>query len=362
MSSINAPDFKLTLGTTDFTDDLKSAVISIEVEQVSDGASSFRVELDDYYADFADGKKEIKEGMSAQIELGYEGTGTKKVIEGIITGIGTRRQGGSVHYVVTGFDGLQALTRGRKRRSWEDMKDSDIASDIAGECGLEADVEDSGIVNPYVAQNNRTNLDFLMERARRVGFELKVEEKRLVFKKPDFSSDSVATLCWDVKNCDPDDEKSVLLARCDLRSSTRGVVKKVVVRSYDPASAKEIVGSAETIDGGTMGGSSNAADAAASNNPDTTIQISNIPVASQEEAERIAASILNERANSFMTGRALCDGCSDICCGKKVTFKGLGNGLDGEYYVTSAKHTFKTGSTGNNFGYRTEITVGRSGR
>lgn len=360
MAAILTPDFKLTLGTTEFSDKLKASVISIEVEQVSDGASSFKVELDDYFHEFAEGKKDIKEGMSAQIELGYQGTGTQKLIEGIITGIGTKRKGGTIHYVVTGFDGLQALSRGRKRRSWEDMKDSDIASDIASECGLEADVEDSGIVHPYIAQNNRTDLDFLMDRARHIGFELKVEEKRLVFKKPDLSSESVATCCWHVKNFDESDAKSVLLTDCDIRSNTRGVVKKVVVRGYDPASAKEIVGSADSIEGGTMGGSSDAGEAAASNNPDTTIQIST-PVASQEEAERYAMSVLNRHANAFVTGKARCDGCNAICCGKKVTFKGLGAGHDGDYYVTSAKHILK-GGTGSDAGYRTEFTVGRSGR
>jgi len=361
MASFRTPDYKLTLGATEFKDDLKSSVISIEVEQVSDGASSFKVELNDYTNKFSEGETEIKEGMSCQIELGYQETDTKKLIEGIITGIGTKRQGASVRYVVTGFDGLQALSRGRKRRSWEDMKDSDIASDIAGECGLEADVEDSGIVHPYIAQNNRTDLDFLMERARRIGFELKVEEKRLVFKKPDLTSDSIATLCWGEKNFDSKDEKNVLLTRCDLKSSTRGVVKKVVVRSYDPATAKEIIGESEALDGGTMGGATEAGEAAASNNPDTTIQISRIPVASQEEAERLAASILNERADKFMTGKASCLGCNKIVCGKKVTFKGMGAGLDGDYYVKSAKHTLK-GGTGEGSGYHTEFTVGRSGR
>jgi len=361
MTIRDVADFKLTLGTADFSEKLKNSVLSIEVEQVSDGASSFKVELDDFHATFSDGSVDIKEGMSCQVELGYQGTGTQKLIEGIITGIGTKRNGGSVHYVVTGFDGLQALSRGRKRRSWEEMKDSDIASTIAGECGLEADVEDSGIIHPYIAQNNRTDLDFLMERARRIGFELKVEEKRLVFKKPDLSSDSVATLCWGEDNYDESDEKNVHLTRCDIRSSTRGVVKKVVVRSYDPATAKEIIGESETIDGGTMGGATEAGDAAASNNPDTTIQISRIPVASQEEAERLAASILNERADKFMTGKAYCDGCNKIVCGKKVTFKGMGAGLDGDYYVKSAKHTLK-GGTGADAGYHTEFTVGRSGR
>ena len=362
MAGVNAPGFKVTLGTTEFSGNLKSAVQEILVEQVSDGASDFKVVLHDYNNRFSDGNVEIKEGMSALIELGY-GDATKKVIEGIITGVKMlRHEGNCLRYVVTGFDGLQALSRGRKRRSWEQIKDSDIAADIAGECGLEADVEDSGIINPYVAQNNQTNLDFLFDRAKRIGFELKVEEKRLVFKKPDFTSESIATFYWNKKDLANGDKNPLHLSRCNIGSSTRGVVSKVIVRSYDVGSAKEIIGSAESLDGGAMGGTGTAIDAAASNNPDTTIQISNIPVASQEEAERVAASILNARANEFMTGSARCDGSADLSCGKKVTFKGIGSVLDGEYYITSAKHSFRAGSSGVNTGYWTEFTVARSGR
>ena len=225
MSRIKTPIFDLTIGTFDFGNDekLSKLVNEIDVDLVSDGASSFKVVLDDREAPFSDLEKEIKEGMSVTIALGYGATGTDKLIEGIVTGVNTaRKEFQRKTYVVTGYDGLQALTRGRKRRSWEEIKDSDIAGIIANECGLQPDTDDSEIIHPYVVQNNVTNLSFLMERAKRIGFEVKVEERRLVFKKPKRTEDCGVTLTWDGTKMNNADTS--ILQRCDFDTSTMGVV------------------------------------------------------------------------------------------------------------------------------------------
>jgi len=356
--SVKTPDFKLTIGTIDFSGDLKDRVNVIEVDMESDGASSFMVQLDDRDGCFSDGKKAVREGNSCVIELGYANN-TRKLIEGIVTGVkAIRKEYERKVYVVTGFDGLQSLTRGRKRRSWEGMKDSEIAQQIANENGLEPDIEDSGIVQPYVAQNNINDLSFLFERAKRLGFEVKVEEKRLVFRKPKRTEDSEVTLSWDGTKSG----ECYILQRCNFNTSTMNVVKKVIVRSYDPKKASPIIGVADEIDGDKMGGKvMNAGEAAAKNNRDTTIQISDQPVRSQEEAERLAKSILNERAGNYLTGRGRCEGCNKLVCGKKIKIDDVGEENDGFYYVTSAKHTFKVGHS-HGFGYWTDFTVSRTGR
>lgn len=360
MPKIKTPDFKLSIGGIDFSDELKKRVHEINVDMQSDRASAFKVILDDRDDTFSNGTLSIKEGMSCVIELGYFDTGTKKLLEGIVTSVnGKRSEYSRKLFIVSGFDGLQALTRGRKRRSWEEIKDSDIAGIIANENGLEPDVDDSEIIQPYVVQNNETDLAFLYERARRLGFEVKVEEKRLVFKKPKRNESSGVTLRWSGGENESDPNIS-LLQRCNFDTSTMNVVKKVVVRSYDPGSAKEIIGVADQIDGDTMGGNTNAGDYASINNPDTTIQISDQPVVSQEEAEKLAASILNQRAGDYMTGRGRCQGHNGIVCGKTLSIQEAGSEMNGDYYVTSAMHMFKAGHS-HGFGYWTDFTVSRTG-
>lgn len=360
MANILTPDFKLKIGTTDFSNQPnKRRVSEMTVEQLSDGASSFRIVLDDSDEAISDGKISILEGMECTVEMGFAESGTKQVIKGYVTGVKPKRSEFSRKmFTVTGFDGLSKLTRGRKRRSWENIKDSDIAAQIAQECSLQPDVQDSGLVHPYVVQNNENNLNFLFERARRIGYEVKVEGEKLVFRKPREVKADV-TLRWDGTNVRK--KGGVLLQRMDFNTSTMNMPKKVVVRSYDPKSGQPIVASASTEDNDKMGGKKTAGDAAEFGNPDTTIQISDQPVVSEEEAERLAKSILSQRAAEFLTGTGKCIGNGKIKCGAKVNIEDVGQDMQGEYYVTSAKHVLRVGH-GQGYGYWTEFSVSRTGR
>lgn len=360
MANILTPDFKLKIGTTDFSNQPnKRRVSEMTVEQLSDGASSFRIVLDDSDEAISDGKISILEGMECTVEMGFAESGTKQVIKGYVTGVKPKRSEFSRKmFTVTGFDGLSKLTRGRKRRSWENIKDSDIAAQIAQECSLQPDVQDSGLVHPYVVQNNENNLNFLFERARRIGYEVKVEGEKLVFRKPREVKADV-TLRWDGTNVR--EKGGLLLQRMDFNTSTMNMPKKVVVRSYDPKSGQPIVASASTEDNDKMGGKKTAGDAAEFGNPDTTIQISDQPVASVEEAERLAKSILSQRAAEFLTGTGKCIGNGKIKCGAKVNIEDVGQDMQGEYYVTSAKHVLRVGH-GQGYGYWTEFSVSRTGR
>ena len=360
--TVRTPNFKLTLGSIDFSSrGKKKYVQSIEVEQTSEGPSAFKILLDDSDKLFSEGSEcKIREGDACKIELGFIETEVKQVIEGIVTGVkANRKEYSRMIYEVTGYDGLQALTRGRHRRSWENIKISDIVSTIASECSLSADCDDTGSPVPFVVQNNLTNLAFLQERAKRIGFEVKVEERRLVFKKPQ-KVDSGLTLCWK-PNYAADGANQCLLQRCDFNTTTMNVVNKVVVRWYDEKQAKAIVAESSDIDGGNMAGDSDAGERAASNNPETTIQISDTPVYSQEEAETLAKSVLNQRADNYLTGKGSCEGNAGLKCGVMVKIKDVGKEMDGEYYITKAKHVLKVGN-GQGFGYWTDFEVSRSGR
>ena len=358
MGSVRTPDFELSLGTNDFSSkDMKSLVKSIEVEQLSDGASSFKIMLDDAKDIFSTGSKKIREGDNCVIKMGFVETGVSQVIEGIVTGVKeNRKEFGRKIYQISGFDGLQALTRGRKRRSWEKIKDSDIAGIIADECGLGRDIEDSGIIQPFVVQNNVTKLAFLYERARRIGFEVKVEKKNLVFKKP-LKTNCGITIRWNAKEADG---STSLLQSCDFDTTTMNVVDKVVVRSYNPDTAQPIIASSSTVEGEGMGGKV-ATSIASIANPSTTVQYSDTPVYSEEEAEALAKSLLNQRADNFLTVRGSCQGNAAIKCGSTVNILDIGAEMEGEYYITSAKHSLKAGA-GQGFGYWTSFTVSRSGR
>ncbi|MBQ1267473.1 MAG: phage late control D family protein [Proteobacteria bacterium] len=360
--AVKTPTFKLTLGAVDFSLlKLKKYIQSIEVEMTSDGPSTFKIVLDDCDKIFSGGAEcVIREGDSCVISLGFIETEVPKMIQGIVTGVkANRKEYSRMYYEISGMDGLQALTRGKKRRSWENIKISDIAATIANECSLQPDCEDSGEVLPFVVQNNLTDLKFLMEQAAMIGFEVKVEEKRLVFKKP-VKIDTGLILTMKPKNSSSFEPNECMLQRCNLNSSTMQVVNKVVVRWYDPKQAKAIIAECSKIDD-KMGGKETAAERASANNPDTTIQISDTPVYSQAQAEALASAVLNKRADYYLTGSGTCEGNPKLKCGAKVKIANVGKEMDGEYYITKAKHSMKVGN-GQDYGYWTEFEVSRSAR
>ena len=79
-----------------------------------------------------------------------------------------------------------------------------------------------------------------------------------------------------------------------------------------------------------------------------------------EEAEKLAQSILDQRAGDYLTGKGKCEGNAKVACGNKIMIKDVGKELDGEYYVTTSKHSLKLGQ-GRGCGYWTEFTVSRTG-
>jgi len=57
------------------------------------------------------------------------------------------------------------------------VTDKQIAEKIAQDLGLRPDAEDTKTKHPYVIQYNQTDLAFLVERARRIRFEVLVQGK-----------------------------------------------------------------------------------------------------------------------------------------------------------------------------------------
>src|ERR1700722_13270508 len=82
-------------------------------------------------------------GKRPEVEMGY-GDQRGTLISGETTGLEL-----SIHsdhaprLVIRGYDRAHRLMRGRKTMSYTNLKDSDIASQIASDAGLSADVEDT---------------------------------------------------------------------------------------------------------------------------------------------------------------------------------------------------------------------------
>src|SRR5207237_6128210 len=160
-----------------------------------DRAARFQLHISDVGRKWTKSDK-FKPGTAIEIKLGYVGQlksvckAEVQTLEVVLTPDGPTR------LLVAGFDKGQGFTKGTQTKTYKDVKDSDLARQIAQRHGLSADVDDSKVVHDYVIQNNLTDYDFLMQRAAIAGFRVYVDDKKLLFKKPKLGEPPAAKLVW----------------------------------------------------------------------------------------------------------------------------------------------------------------------
>ncbi len=195
--------FEIKLNGTQLTTAQANAILSVEVERNlylpaavcirfidagpagSDGPTTLGLANDTTFAAM---------GTAVEILMGHASTPVS-VFKGEITSfeIDITEAGDPPLFVIRAYDKGHRLHRGRISTTFLQMKDSDIASTIASNAGLTADCDSSATTYDTVSQNNQTNWEFLVERARRIGYEVWVDDTTLHFRKPTLTGSPVAT-------------------------------------------------------------------------------------------------------------------------------------------------------------------------
>lgn len=249
---------------------------------------------------------------------------------------------GAVLMRIRGYDRAHLLHRGRINKTFLQMKDSDIAQQIAGDLSLTPDVQQTPGVHKYVHQHNQTNWEFLQSRAARYGYELVVHDKTLSFKKPPTNPPSVDS-AW---------HEHLLSFRATM--TTGDQVNEVEVRGWDPVNKKEVVGVATSpehlpvLDEGQNNGGEVAQTA---HHRQTKVVVVDQPVYDQEQAQQLAQTILNERAGSFITAQGVAEGDPHMKLGGEVNLKNVGKQFTGKYRITQISHRYEPE------GYKIEFEV-----
>lgn len=284
-------------------------------------------------------------GGEVEIQMGYV-DGLETLMVGEITGLEPEFCADEIPMLtVRGYDRRHRLMRGRKTRSFTQVKDSDIAAQIASDLGLTAQVEDTGVTLDYVLQHNQTDMEFLQDRARRIGYEVVVEDKTLYFRPHRNTESEVLTLARDVD-----------LLEFYPRLTTLNQVGQVTVRGWSPKDKAEIIGQAGAGDEATtMGGATIGPTVATDAFGQASVASVDRPVFSQAEADQIALGRFNDIALAYVAGEGVCIGRTDLRAGTVINIEGVGQRFSGLYYVTSATHSYAPGR-----GYRTAFAVRRN--
>src|SRR5436309_13254025 len=130
-----------------------------------DKSSRFWVHLSDVGRKWTKQQK-FKPGTAVEIKLGYLGQ-LKSVCKGEVSNLEmVVTPDGPSRLVVAGIDKAHAFDRGTVTKTYKNVKDSDLATQIAQRYGLSADVDDSVVVHDFVIQNNLSASSRACARAR----------------------------------------------------------------------------------------------------------------------------------------------------------------------------------------------------
>jgi phage protein D len=345
-----APEFGIHINNSPRPIDAISAdIISINVLDDVDAMSMSSITLSAWNA--ADVKPKwidddrFREGNPIKIEMGYADHMTS-VFNGEITGLEPDfPEMRTATLTVRGYDRRHRLMRKRKTRSFTDLKDSDIASQVARESGLDARVEDSKVMLPYVLQHNQTDLEFLLDRGRRINYEVVVEDRTLLFRPRKIDESAQFSLRRDIE-----------LIEFRPRMTTMGQVEEFTVRGWSPKDKKEIVaragaGDESTKMEGTVTGPTNVQQRF-SGTGSTRVTM---PVQSQAEADQLAKQGFSEMALGHILAEGTCIGDPRLKPGIVVKVEGIGVRFSGLYYICSTEHRFSMRK-----GYRTAFSARRN--
>jgi uncharacterized protein len=345
--ALYAPAFIIKVNGQDLLSQHFLEIASVQVDNMLEGADRFTFTINGAF-DFE--RREFDHlddlfafGNAVEIRFGYQDISSLKLMHrGIVTGVQTSfPASGLPQITVSGYDLSYCMTKGKQSRNFDQKKDSEIASTIADEHGLSADVEDTRIVQPKTEQSQESDQQFLKKLAERNGYELFVFDRTLHFHPPSNDAPADIALEWG---------KGLVSFAPEINISEQ--VTTVEVRGWDVAQKKEFIGKARQGDepGRDSDGRSGAEVMKSVCRDGGELKV-RAPVFSQNEADQLAKAILKKRAETFVSGSGESIGLPEIKADSNIDLRGIGRLFSRTYYVQQATHTISTG------GYRTTFKV-----
>lgn len=229
---------------------------------------------------------------------------------------------------IRGYDQSHRLHRGKKSRPYVNATDSDIVQQIASANGLDCKVDSTPVVYDMVLQDNRTDMEFIYERAWRAGYLAYVENGKLIFRSAS-AEDSAQALKWGNNLLD-----------FQARFSSAGQVSKSEIRYWDIQKKEAFSGEMKTPEGTpTVAEVNHGGEMAAKAFGFEAVEIvNNHTILKQPEADLLAKSVLNDKCHNLFRAEGTCRGNPEVRAGKLVQIEGIGTRFSGQYLITRAIH------------------------
>ncbi len=281
-------------------------------------------------------------GKELDLWMGYYGKNSLRLmIRGQITALRPSfPAGGGSTLSISGLNLLHKLRTQQQTCAYEDMTDTEIAQQVGKRLGVKilptsAPGEDK---YKYILQDNQYDIIFLMKRARRIGYDLIVEEKGengqsqetvLRFQR----SLNVRLITYQLEY-----GRSLIEFKPDL--TTANQVGEVTVRGWDALNKKKIEYTAKRSEIGVKGvGSKGNQEAIEQSFKQRKEIVATKPIESEAEAKTLAIRTLEEIAKDMIKGSGSTVGLTELRAGNVIQIDGLGERFSGRYFITSTTHS-----------------------
>jgi phage protein D len=303
-------------------------------------------------------------GEKLDISMGYrDRAGLSAMLTGVITSLRPAfPASGAPTLTVSGVNVLQQFRRKPVSKTYVGKTDSDIAREICKR--LRVDVVTKPRSSPpepkleYVIQDNRMDIVFLFERARRIGYDLFVKERpaqggspaepEIHFVPPESVERTTYKLVWGGS-----------LTAFSPSLKTGNQVSSVRVRGWDRVRNKQIDVVVELKNLPTQAlAARGGRDRIESMLGEREEIVGTIPVHDATEARAVALSRLALIHRDMVTATGATVGLPDLRAGSRVEVVGVGERFSGSYFVTSTTHTLSDSGYTTQFECRREESRG----
>lgn len=356
------PYFEVKVGEEPLRRDVIRDITSVSYKDNIAELDSFEININNWDADkrdfkYSDGDLFLP-GKKVELWMGYYGKDRLRLmLTGEITSLRpTFPSNAMPALAISGLNLLHQLRTCQESMPYIKRTDTEIATAIAKRLKVDLEKDDNAAAQekpyPYLFQNNEYAIVFLMERARRIGYDLFVVEtgsngkaqKSCIHFGP---SENVKRTTYELKY-------GLSLLEFQPTLTIADQVTEVVVHGWDKVKKKTIEGKATreqlTTKGIGAAGNQAAIDTAISNRQEV---IADKPVADENEANDLALSTLENIAKEMVKATTTTVGLPDLRAGSIVQIAGVGKRFSGRYFVTATTHTI------GDSGYTTQLECRR---
>jgi uncharacterized protein len=332
--AVSAPNVDIILDGAEVPDhDFISYIVERDINQ-PDMAAVVLSNQNDLYTPKA------KIGGTLEIKVGTE---AKRIYIGEILGVEPVYKGGEVTKIlIRAINKMHRLMRKRKSMTFTDKSDQQILNEVVKDAGLTLDWKhEKNITYKHVYQHNLNGLEFVRQRAARMGCHVWCVDTKLMVKEPELGKKSGVKL-----NVDKDGNLRSFMPRMNSSS----VLNKVTVKGWDPEKKELITGTA-TAENSPLGSQNAVAACSQIGGNEESFTVDH-PIWSKEEADALAKARLRDLNLQFITGEAECAGNADIDLGQTVEItanaREADDNFNGQYYIMGIthRHTLPKGKDG----------------